>query len=162
MLANVPIDYQVHDSYFVVGHFHYVLVGGSVMALFAGIYFWYPKMSGRFLSERLGKYVFWLFYIGLNITFFPMHFMGIEGMARRVFTYRPEFATLNAISSFGYIFMFVAGMIFLYDIVRKSFFTRREGLGDDPWEINDIQDTLEWKISSPPPDYNFEKIPEIR
>ncbi len=162
MLANVPIDYQVHDSYFVVGHFHYVLVGGSVLALFAGTYFWYPKMSGRLLSEKIGRYVFWLFYIGLNVTFFPMHFMGIQGMARRIFTYRPEFATLNAISSIGYIFMFAAGILFMYDILRKSFFTRREPLGDDPWMINDIQDTLVWKIPSPPPDYNFEKIPEIK
>jgi cytochrome c oxidase subunit 1 len=161
-LANVPVDYQVHDSYYIVAHFHYVLVGGSILALLAGLYYWFPKMSGRFLSEKLGSVVFWSIFIGLNVTFFPMHFMGIQGMARRIYTYRPEFATLNAIASIGYIFMLVGGLLLVYDLAKHGIFKRKRGLKNDPWEVNDIQETLEWEISSPPPDYNFEKIPEIK
>lgn len=161
LLANVPVDYQFHDSYFVVAHFHYVLVGGSIMAILAGTYFWFPKMSGRFLSEKLGNIVFWSMFLGLNVTFFPMHFMGIQGMARRIFTYRPEFATLNAIASIGYIFMAVGGFILLFDIVRAAFF-KKGRVSEDPWEINEVQNTLDWKVSSPPPEYNFEKIPEFK
>lgn len=162
LLANVPVDYQVHDSYFVVGHFHYVLVGGSVMAMFAAAYYWYPKMRGAFLSEKLGTWIFWLFFAGMNITFFPMHFMGIMGMARRIFTYRPEFTALNQLSSFGYILMALAGFIFVYDVLRVSFSKIKEPLPADPWHVNHIQDTLDWKVSSPPPEYNFMEIPEIK
>ncbi len=161
LLANVPVDYQVHDSYFVVGHFHYVLVGGSLMALLAGTYFWFPKMSGRFLSEKLGTYIFWMTFVGMNLTFFPMHFMGIFGMARRIYTYRPEFTGLNVVSSIGYIFLFIAGMLFVWDVMRKALFKKDKPLGNDPWEINDIQKTLDWTVSSPPPEYNFKTIPEI-
>ncbi|HLA39843.1 MAG TPA: cytochrome c oxidase subunit I [Candidatus Glassbacteria bacterium] len=161
LLANVPVDYQVHDSYFVVAHFHYVLVGGSIMAGFAASYFWFPKMSGRMLSEKLGTWVFWLFFIGMNVTFFPQHFLGIQGMARRIFTYRPEFTALNAISSFGYLFMLAAGLLFFADIVRRSFSRIRQALPDDPWQVNHVQNTLDWKVSSPPPEYNFLEVPKI-
>lgn len=162
VLANVASDYQFHDSYFVVAHFHYVLVGGSIMTLMAGTYYWFPKMAGKMLSEKLGNWVFWMIYIGLNVTFFPMHFMGIQGMARRIFRYRPEFAELNMLSSIGYVFMLVGGILLLYDLVRTVFFKKDEDLPADPWGVNDVQQTLDWEVSSPPPAYNFEKIPEIK
>ena len=161
LLANVPVDYQMHDSYFVVAHFHYVLVGGSVMTILASAYFYFPKMSGAKLSEKLGSWVFWLMFIGINVTFFPQHFLGIMGMARRIFTYRPEFAALNALSSFGYLFMLAAGLIFIYDAVRTAFF-KEKNEGPDPWNINDIQQTLDWTVPSPPPEYNFAEPPEIK
>lgn len=160
LLANVPVNYQVHDSYFVVAHFHYVLVGGSVMSMLAATYFWFPKMCGRFLSEKLGNWVFWLVFIGINVTFFPQHFLGIQGMARRVFTYRPEFAELNALSSFGYLFILAGGFLLVWDMLRQSFF-RRGTLPADPWDVNDIQQTLEWEVGSPPPEHNFDQIPRI-
>ena len=156
LLANVPVDYQVTDTYFVVAHFHYVLVGGSIMSMFAGMYYWFPKMSGRFLSEKLGTWVFWLFFVGMNVTFFPMHIMGIQGMARRVFTYRPEFQSLNELSSAGYLLMLAAGLIFVFDVLRTAFF-KKGTLPADPWQINHVQNTLDWKVSSPPPEYNFLK-----
>jgi cytochrome c oxidase subunit 1 len=146
----------------VVAHFHYVLVGGSIMTLMAGTYYWFPKMAGKMLSEKLGNWVFWMIYIGLNVTFFPMHFMGIQGMARRIFRYRPEFAELNMLSSIGYVFMLVGGIFLLYDLVRTVFFKKDEDLSADPWGVNDVQQTLDWEVSSPPPAYNFEKIPEIK
>ncbi|MCE5270187.1 cytochrome c oxidase subunit I [bacterium] len=161
MLANVPIDYQVHDSYFVVAHFHYVLVGGSVMAILAATYYWFPKMSGRFLSEKLGTWIFWLIFVGINITFFPQHILGIQGMARRIFTYRPEFTALNRVSSFGYLFLLLGGLLLVWDLLRQAFF-RKGSLPDDPWQVNDIQHTLDWAVASPPPEYNFEEIPVIK
>ena len=159
ILANVPVDIQVHDSYFVVGHLHYVLFGGSVMALMAGTYFWFPKMSGKMLSEKLGNLVFWLLFIGMNVTFFPMHIMGIMGMSRRIYTYRPEFQSLNEISSFGYIIIFIGGMIFLYSIFKAL--ASGEKASADPWDAYEVQRTFEWSVSSPPPPENFKTIPEI-
>ncbi|MEQ8819549.1 MAG: cytochrome c oxidase subunit I [Sumerlaeia bacterium] len=161
-LANVPFDIQVHDSYFVVGHFHYVLVGGSIMAMFAGAYFFFPKMAGRFLDEKLGNLVFWLWFIGVNVTFLPMHLLGVMGMARRIWQYRPEFEALNAVVSLGYVFMAAAGVIFVYSIVKALRQPRIDPSIQDPWHINDVQQTLIWAVPSPPPAYNFDKIPVIK
>jgi cytochrome c oxidase subunit 1 len=158
-LANVPVDVQVHDSYFVVGHIHYVLFGGSMMALFAAAFFWIPKMSGRMLSEKLGKITFWLAFIGMNITFLPMHWLGIAGMARRVSTYRPEFEGLNKLESYGYLLLLAAGLLFIYNVFKSI--RSGERADDDVWHVNEIQNTLDWQTSSPPPKENFRKIPVV-
>ncbi|MGH9466938.1 MAG: cytochrome c oxidase subunit I [Terriglobales bacterium] len=159
MLAVVPFDIQVHNTYFVVAHFHYVLVGGTVMTLFAGTYFWFPKLSGRMLSEKAGSWVFWLFFIGMNWVFMPMHILGIDGMSRRVASYRPEFKPLNQFISMGYPLMLIAGLIFTVDIIRNC--RAQRNAPDDPWNSNPIEKHLEWEIASPPPAYNFVEQPEI-
>jgi len=159
-LANIPFDVQAHDSYFVVAHFHYVMVGGSIMTIFAMTYYWFPKMSGRFLSESRGNLVFWFFLIGLNLTFFPMHVVGIEGMARRIHTYRPEFIEINRLISLGYLFMVLAGVIFVADILHTVMKKPRTAPAD-PWGVNDIQNTLEWETTSPPAPHNFDRLPRI-
>lgn len=158
MLALPPADYQYQDSYFVVAHFHYVLVGGTVFGLFAGAYYWWPKMFGRMLSDRLGKWHFWLFAIGFHLTFFPQHFLGLFGMPRRVFTYQPSPAVdqINFISSVGVIGM-VLGVILFGIAVYKSFRSKEQAPAD-PWNGR----TLEWAISSPPPEYNFAQTPLVR
>ncbi|HEY7837128.1 MAG TPA: cytochrome c oxidase subunit I [Terriglobales bacterium] len=160
MLAVVPFDIQVHNTYFVVAHFHYVLVGGSVMTLFAGIYFWFPKITGRMLSEKMGSWVFWLFFIGMNWVFMPMHLLGIDGMSRRVATYRPEFKPMNQFISEGFIFMLIAGLLFTYSILKAL--TQPKDAPDDPWDTQAIERSLEWETASPPPAYNFAEIPQIR
>src|SRR6185312_4202089 len=144
---------QVHNTYFVVAHFHYVLVGGSVMMLFAGTYHWYPKITGRMLSEKLGSWVFWLFFIGMNWVFMPMHLLGIEGMSRRIAYYRPEFQGLNQFISLGFPFMLLAGLIFTYSIIACA--RGPKDAGNDPWGTNEIEPNLEWQTASPPPAYNF-------
>ncbi|MGH9483705.1 MAG: cytochrome c oxidase subunit I, partial [Terriglobales bacterium] len=159
MLAVVPFDIQVHNTYFVVAHIHYVLVGGTVMTLFAGVYFWFPKMSGRMLNEKAGSWVFWLFFIGMNWVFMPMHILGIDGMSRRVASYRPEFKPLNQFISMGFPLMALAGLIFTIDIVRSC--RRPYDAPDDPWQSNEIERHLEWETSSPPPAYNFVEQPEV-
>jgi cytochrome c oxidase subunit 1 len=158
MMANPPLDLQIHDTYFIVGHFHYTLVGGSVLGLFAGMYYYFPKVTGRMLDERLGKWHFWLFVIGLNLTFFPMHSLGAWGMPRRIFTY-PEDAgwnALNFIATLGVIFMAVAVAILVQNIIVS----RKIGAiaGNNPWEGQ----TLEWLTTSPPPVYNFHYTPVVR
>lgn len=158
MVAAVPFDAQVHDSYFVVAHFHYVLVGGVVFPLFAGFHFWAPKVLGRMLSERLGYWSFWLMFAGFNVAFFPMHISGFLGMPRRVYTYLPGLGwdLLNLISSVG-AFVFAAGVLaFLLNV----WWSRSHGVpaGDNPWNA----DTLEWATSSPPPPYNFRIPPIVR
>jgi cytochrome c oxidase subunit 1 len=158
MLAAAPFDWQLSDSYFVVAHFHYVLIGGLLFTIFAAIYYWFPKVTGRLLSERLGKWHFWLFVIGFNLTFAPQHISGILGMPRRIYTYEAGrgFELWNAMSSFGVLFQ-IAGMLVL---VWNIAVTLRRGpaAGADPWDAW----TLEWSTTSPPPPYNFEVIPEVR
>ena len=158
MLATGPFDWQLHDSYFVVGHFHFTLVAGLVFGLFAGMYYWFPKVTGRMYSEKLGKWHFWLFLIGVELTFVPMHFLGFLGMPRRIYTYAPgrgwEF--WNLIASSGLLFQLPAILIFVWNVVHSVL--RGKTAGDDPWDAW----TLEWATTSPPPEYNFETLPEVR
>ncbi len=158
MVASVPFDQQAHDTYFVVAHLHYVQIGAFVFPLFAAVYYWFPKVTGRMLSERAGKWHFWLFFVGMNVTFFPMHFLGLMGMTRRVYTYLPEtgFGPLNLLATVGAATMGVAVVIFLINMLRSL----RGGrpAGDDPWGSH----TLEWGTSSPPPAYNFLRIPVVQ
>jgi cytochrome c oxidase subunit I len=157
MVASVPIDMQVHDTYFVVAHFHYVLIGGAVFPLIGAVYYWFPKITGRMLGERLGRWNFWLAFIGFNIAFFPMHILGLMGMPRRVYTYTPEMGWdhLNLLSTVGAL-VFVASFVTL--IVNVIHGLRRGELaGDNPWGAS----TLEWATSSPPPPYNFSRIPVV-
>jgi cytochrome c oxidase subunit 1 len=159
ILANVPVDVQVHDSYFVVAHLHYVLFGGSMMALMAMAYFWFPKMSGRMLSEKLGNVHFWLFFVGMNWVFLPMHWLGLIGMARRVYTYRPEFEGMNNFISWGYLLLLGGGLLFIYNIIVSL--KRGDKVGADPWNVNDIQHTFDWETTSPPLKENFKTIPTV-
>ncbi len=158
MMAEAPIDFHLQDTYFAVAHLHYVFFGGSVMGVFAATYYWFPKMFGRRLNERLGKVHFWLMLIGFNLTFFPMHMLGIQGMPRRIADYSPDagWTVLNFISTIGAFTIAVSILPFLVNIVAT--FINGEQVGDDPWEGN----TLEWATSSPPPPYNFDRIPPIR
>lgn len=158
MHASPPIDYLHQDTYFVVAHFHYVLYGGAVMALFGGIFYWFPKVSGRFLHEGLGKLQFWLFMIGFNMTFFPMHFLGLQGMPRRIFTYAPDqgWNLWNLVSSVGAYITAIGGLVFFGNIFYSL--CRGKKAPHDPWDGR----TLEWTISSPPPVYNFAIDPEVR
>lgn len=159
MLASAPADFQFHDTYFVVAHFHYVIVGGLVLGLFAGLHFWWPKMFGRMLREGLGKATFWMFWIGFQLTFFVQHFLGLIGMQRRVFTYLPNqgFDLMNLVSTIGAIMMGIGVLMFLYNIAITS--RDPKNLGNDPWEDGR---TLEWTIPSPPPEYNFKQTPLVR
>jgi cytochrome c oxidase subunit 1 len=159
MLASAPADYQFHDSYFVVAHFHYVIVGGVVFGLFAGAHYWWPKMFGTILNEKLGKLTFALFFIGFHLTFFVQHFLGLMGMPRRYFTYLPHqgLDTGNLISSIGAAFMGIATIVLLINVIYTT--VKNEKVGNDPWETGR---TLEWSISSPPPEYNFAQLPYVR
>src|SRR5918911_400567 len=158
MHSSVPADLAQTDSYFVVAHFHYVLFGGSMMGLFAGIYYYFPKITGRMMDERLGKLHFWITFIGLNLTFFPMHFVGLNGMPRRTWRYDAGqgWELENLVETIGATILAVGVAIFVYNLIRS----RRAGAiaGSDPWGAP----TLEWTIPSPPPDYNFATIPTVR
>jgi len=158
MLASPAADFQFHDSYFVVAHFHYVIVGGLIMSLFAGSYYWWPKMFGRMLSEKLGKLHFWLFFIGFHLTFFPQHFLGLMGMPRRVFTYEAN-AGLDAgnlLSSIGAALMGLGVIVFIINIIATN--AKAKTASNDPWDGR----TLEWTIPSPAPEYNFKQTPLVR
>jgi cytochrome c oxidase subunit 1 len=158
MLACAPFDWQLTDSYFVVAHFHYVLVGGLLFTIFGAIYYWFPKATGRLLDETLGRWHFWLLVIGFNMTFLPQHFAGFAGMPRRIYTYEPGrgFEIWNQVSSAGVIFQAAAVACFLVNVIRALL--RGARAGGDPWDAW----TLEWATSSPPPAYNFETLPEVR
>jgi cytochrome c oxidase subunit I len=157
MLSVSPWDWQLHNSYFVIAHFHYVLVGAVVFCIFAAIYFWYPKATGRLMNETLGKWHFWLFTIGFHITFDTMHFLGLLGMPRSIYTYQPDrgWNFLNLVVSIGGLIQGVAVLIFAYNFILS--YWRGDVAGDDPWDAW----TLEWTTSSPPPAYNFEEEPEV-
>ncbi len=159
MLAAAPADYQYHDTYFVVAHFHYVIVGGLVFGIFAGLFYWWPKMFGRMLNEGLGKITFVTFFIGFHLTFFVQHFLGLLGMPRRVWTYLDGqgFNGMNLISTIGAILMGIGTIVMLINIVVTSF--KKANASNDPWEDGR---SLEWTISSPPPEYNFKQIPLVR
>jgi cytochrome c oxidase subunit I len=156
--AVVPVDFALHDTYWVVAHLHYVLFGGSVFGVFAGIYYWFPKMTGRMLSESLGKAQFVLMFIGFNLTFFPMHVLGLDGMPRRIADYSSTagWNQLNLLATIGGFTIALSMLPFLWNV----FISLRNGeiAGDDPWEAN----TLEWATSSPPPPYNFDRLPLVR
>jgi cytochrome c oxidase subunit I len=154
-LASVPIDIHASDTYFIVAHIHYVLFGGSVFTIFAGIYYWFPKMTGRMYDERLGKLHFWLTFIGFNLTFFPMHFIGLQGMPRRVADYTDRFADVNlfiSIASFG---LGASTLVFLYNMARS--WAHGVPAPGNPWRAL----TLEWQVSSPPPVFNFDELPQV-
>ena len=157
-LAAFPVDWQVTDSYYVVAHLHYVLFGGSIFGIFAGLHYWWPKMFGRLLDERLGKWTFWLMFVGFNVTFFPQHMLGLLGMPRRVYTYGHGglWEWYNLTSTIGSGIMSIGILLFLVNVVRTSRVGARAG--NDPW----LADTLEWFTSSPPPPENFtEPIPYV-
>ena len=157
MVASVPIDLQVHDTYFVVAHFHYVLVGGAVFPLIAAIYYWFPKATGRMMSERLGRWNFWLAFIGFNAAFFPMHILGLNGMPRRIYTYPLEsgWGSMNLFVSVSAVVLVASFVILAWNII----YSLRNGelAGPNPWNAG----TLEWATTSPPQDYNFARIPVV-
>jgi cytochrome c oxidase subunit I+III len=157
MAASVPVDLQIHDTFFIVAHFHYVLIGGAVFPLFGALYYWMPKITGRMMNEAAGKLHFWLFFIGFNVTFFPMHILGLRGMPRRVYTYPASmgWANLNMLASFGVIFMTAAILVF----IANFFWHLKNGAiaGNNPWNAA----TLEWATTSPPPVYNFAELPTV-
>ncbi|HEY9577856.1 MAG TPA: cytochrome c oxidase subunit I [Pseudobacillus sp.] len=159
MQAVAPADYQYHDTYFIVAHFHYVIVGGVVFALLAGVHFYWPKMFGTMLSEKIGKFTFVFFFIGFHLTFFIQHFLGLMGMPRRVWTFLPGqgLDTGNLISSIGAAFMAISVISLLVNVVITS--VKNERVGNDPWGDGR---TLEWAIASPPPFYNFKQLPLVR
>jgi cytochrome c oxidase subunit I len=157
MVSSVPIDLQVHDSYFVVAHFHYVLIGGAVFPLLGAVYYWFPKITGRMMSEQLGRWHFALAFTGFNLAFFPMHQLGLMGMPRRVYTYIPEtgWGGLNLLSSVGAAVFFASFVVLLVNVATGL--RRGAPAGDNPWGAG----TLEWATTSPPPPQNFDRIPLV-
>lgn len=158
MLASPPADYQYHDTYFVVAHFHYVIVGGTILGLFSGMFYWWPKMFGRMLNEKLGKTSFWFFYIGFHLTFFIQHFLGLWGMPRRVYSYLGDqgWDLPNLVSTIGAFLMAFGALLIIVNVIITSL--RKPDAPADPWDGR----TLEWTIPSPPPEYNFKQTPLVR
>jgi cytochrome c oxidase subunit 1 len=158
MVASIPIDVQMHDTFFVVAHLHYVLIGGAVFPLLGALFYWFPKMTGRMMNERLGHISFWLAFIGFNVTFFPMHHLGLHGMPRRIYTYLAEtgWGPLNLLSTIGAAILALGMLAF----VGNALWSLRRGriAGADPWNA----DTLEWSTASPPPSYNFLHLPVVQ
>ena len=152
-----PVDWQLTDSYYVVAHFHYVLFGGTFLGMLAAFYYWFPKATGRMMSERLGKWNFWTMFAGFNLTFFPMHILGLMGMPRRVYTYpdKPFWGAINLLETFGTFLIGVSMLIFFYNLWKSA--RHGEPAGNDPWDAW----TLEWATTSPPADYNFAVIPQV-
>lgn len=158
VLANGGLDDAYHDTYYVVAHFHYVLSLGAVFSLFAGFYYWFGKMSGRMINEFLGQLHFWIFFIGVNVLFFPMHFLGNNGMPRRIPDYNSAYAYWNEIASLGYAIMAVGVLIFFVNVIYSLLFgPKAEG---NYW--GEGATTLEWTLSSPPPFHQFETLPEVK
>jgi heme/copper-type cytochrome/quinol oxidase subunit 1 len=159
-LAVVPVDYQLTDTYFLVAHIHYVLLGGSVFTIFSGLYYWIPKMSGRMMNEALGQINFWGMAIGFNLAFIPQFILGLDGMVRRTYAYPTSvhWATLNGLSTLGALIMGVGVLFFVINFVWAILLGRGAVAGNDPWQAN----TLEWSTTSPPPVYNFAALPEVR
>jgi cytochrome c oxidase subunit 1 len=158
MLAAIPIDWQVTDSYFVVAHFHYVLFGGTLFAVFTAFYYWFPKVTGKLLGERLGRWHFWFLFLGFNLTFGPMHIAGLLGMPRRIYTYQEGrgWEVWNQLSTIGVLIQTIGFLFFVLNIALSLW--RGRSAGDDPWDAW----TLEWATTSPPAAYNFEVVPEVR
>jgi cytochrome c oxidase subunit 1 len=158
-LAAFPVDWDVEDSYYIVAHFHYVLFGGSLFAIMGGLYYWWPKMFGRILDERLGKAHFWLMFVGFNVTFLPQHMLGLLGMARRIYTYQHGglWEVYNLASTIGSGIMALSIAVLLANIVKTQVLHLGRRAGNDPW----LADTLEWYTTSPPPAHNFDEVPYV-
>ena len=157
-LAVFPVDWQLNETYFVVAHIHFVLVGGAVFPIFAAIYYWFPKITGRMMSEGLGKLSFWLMFWGVLVTFLIQHAIGLDGMPRRVYTYQPEtgWGPLNLLASSGVLLVVAGAVVFVVALLRSR--TNGAAAGDDPWRAP----SLEWGTSSPPPSYNYLDLPTVR
>jgi len=158
MHSMASSDAQQQDTYFIIAHIHYVLFGGAIMAIFGGIYYWFPKITGRMYDEKMGQMHFWLMFIGQNLAFFPMHFSGMWGMPRRIYTYGGDmgWTSMNALSTTGAYIIGISVLIFMVNIIRN--WRKGEKATQDPWDGR----TLEWSIPSPPPEYNFEEIPHVQ
>jgi heme/copper-type cytochrome/quinol oxidase subunit 1 len=157
MLASIPLDLQAHDTFFVVAHFHYVLIGGALFPLFGAFHYWFPKFTGRLIDEKLGKLSFWILFVGFNLTFFPMHLVGLEGMTRRIYTYSAEmgWGPANLLATVGAFVIAFGGVLFIANVSRSL---QQGTVADaDPWEAG----TLEWATDSPPPNYNFVHLPVV-
>lgn len=155
IVAAVPLDMQLHDTYFIVAHIHYVLFGGSVMVIMAGLHFWFPKVTGRMYNNKLGYLSFWMYFIGTQITFFPMHFLGLAGMPRRIAMYAPQFQFWNDVASVGSYILGAGTLVIFINLAYSVVYGRK--VGPNPWGAR----TLEWTISSPPPAHNFDELPTV-